>query len=73
MPIAKTKQKVIERSTGDWMYVTLQAHPEEVAKWRELAKADDRSLSWWIRNVLNKTVGAAEPAAEMSEIGVEKA
>lgn len=41
------------------MYVSFQAHPEEISQYRDLAKADDRSLSWWIRNALNKAAAAS--------------
>ena len=56
--MANRKQKTISRSTGEWMYVSFQAHPEEVSRWRELANVDDRSLSYWIRNVLNAAIAA---------------
>lgn len=38
------KQKRNEEVT-----VSFRAMPEEVKKWRELAKRDDRSLSSWLR------------------------
>jgi hypothetical protein len=58
--MANKTQKAIKRSTGEWLYCSFQAHPEEISKWRELAGADDRSLSWWIRNTLNKAASLAD-------------
>jgi hypothetical protein len=55
--MANKTQKTIKRSTGEWLYCSFQAHPEEIAKWREIALGDERSLSWWIRNQLNKAAG----------------
>jgi hypothetical protein len=52
--MANKKQQVIKRSTGEWMYCSFQAHPEELARWRALAAAEDRSLSAWIRRQLRK-------------------
>jgi len=38
------------------MYCSFSVHPEEIAAYREIAKLDGRSLSWWIRDALNKAV-----------------
>ena len=70
--MANKTQKIIKRSTGDWMYCSFQAHPEEIAKWRELAAMDDRSLSYWIRNALNKAVADGGQSHEVTKtVGVE--
>jgi hypothetical protein len=49
-------QKPRKAASGEWMYCTISARPEEIAKWRELAGSVDRSLSWWIRDQLNRAV-----------------
>jgi hypothetical protein len=58
--MAKKTQKTIKRSTGDWMYCSFSVHPEEIAEYRDIAAKSDRSLSWWIRNELNKAVAVAK-------------
>ena len=35
--------------------VSFRALPDEVRSWKEMAKADDRSLSNWIRSKVNKS------------------
>lgn len=67
--MAKKIQKTIKRSTGDWMYCSFQAHPDEVFIWREIAGQDDRSLSWWIRDVLNRHVKTAAVARGQNNEG----
>jgi hypothetical protein len=57
--MAKVKQKPITTPTGEWVYCTLRVRPEEMAKWREVAAIDDRSLSYWARTELNKAAAAA--------------
>ena len=47
---AKTKRKM--------KYMTFSAYPDEIVRWKTVAKDLDRSLSWWIRNELNKAVPA---------------
>ena len=36
--------------------VSFRALPDEVRSWKEMAKADDRSLSNWIRSKVNKSL-----------------
>ena len=55
--MANKKQKVRKTPSGEWLYCSFSAHPEEIDQWRELAATMDRSLSWWIRNQLNKAAG----------------
>ena len=57
--MAHREQKVRKAATGEWMYCTISARPDEIASWRGLADAVDRSLSWWIRDQLNKAVQSA--------------
>jgi hypothetical protein len=47
-------QKVRKTPSGLWLYCSFSAHPEEIDKWKKLAGGMDRSLSWWIRDALNK-------------------
>lgn len=61
--MANKTQKAIKRSTGEWLYCSFQAHPEEIARWRELALAEDRSLSWWIRKQLKLAAGIGNGAS----------
>jgi hypothetical protein len=56
-------QKIRKTPTGDWIYCSFSARPDEVARWRELAVQADRSLSWWIRNILNREIGLIENEA----------
>jgi len=50
----RKQQKPRETATGQWLYCNFSARPEEIAAWKALAKADRRSLSSWIREVLVK-------------------
>ena len=36
--------------------VSFRALPDEVRSWKEMAKADDRSLSNWIRSKVKKSL-----------------
>lgn len=54
--MAKKQQKPRKTHTGEWLYCNFSARPEEIEKWKALAQADRRSLSFWIRDVLNKAV-----------------
>jgi hypothetical protein len=54
--MAKVKQKAIKTPTGEWMYVSFRAHPEELASFQEVAGKLDRTVSWWVRDVLNREV-----------------
>jgi hypothetical protein len=54
--MAKRIQKPRKTHSGEWLYCNFSARPEEIAKWKSIAAAADRSLSWWIRDVLNKAV-----------------
>jgi hypothetical protein len=67
--MANKTQKAIKRSSGEWLYCSFQAHPEELARWREIAVSDERSLSWWIRKQLNKAAGISNGTtpAEVTE------
>jgi hypothetical protein len=56
--MAKKTQTPRETHTGKWLYCNFSAHPEEIAKWKALAASGQRSLSWWIRYVLNEYVAA---------------
>jgi hypothetical protein len=61
--MAQRSQKSRKTPSGEWLYLSVSAHPEEIAAWRELAAAEDRSLSWWVRNQLNKAAGITNGAA----------
>ena len=39
----------MKQKQNEEVMVSFRATPEEVKKWRELAKRDDRSLSSWLR------------------------
>lgn len=66
--MAKKTQKAIKRSTGEWLYCTFSAKPEEKAKYQEIADSMDRSLSWWIRKQLNQAAGIVNGSlSEVSE------
>jgi hypothetical protein len=54
--MAKRTQKPIKRSSGEWLYCSFSVKPEEREAYREVAALDSRSVSWWIRDVLNKEV-----------------
>ena len=72
--MVKRTQKPTKRSTGEWLYCSFSVKPEEIARYREIAKSLDRSLSWWIRNALNKAAGLADggKSNEVTEtVGVE--
>lgn len=59
--MANKRQKVRKTPSGEWVYCSISAHPEEVERWRAIAKGSfDRSLSWWIRDVLNREAAAIE-------------
>jgi hypothetical protein len=55
--MARKGQKVRTTPSGDWLYCSFSAHPEEIERWREIASGSERSLSWWIRAQLNKAAG----------------
>ncbi len=56
-------QKIRKTPSGEWLYVSFSVHPEEREKYQEAAKRRDRSVSWWIRNILNREVGLMEDEA----------
>jgi hypothetical protein len=58
--MAKKTQTPRKTFSGEWLYCNFSAHPEEIAKWKALAAFGQRSLSWWIRDVLNKHVARLE-------------
>jgi hypothetical protein len=58
--MAKKTQTTRRTFSGEWLYCNFSAHPEEIAKWKALAAFGQRSLSWWIRDVLNKHVARLE-------------
>lgn len=58
--MSRKGQKVRTTPTGDWIYCSFSAHPEEIIAYREVASKLDRSLSWWVRDVLNKAAQAAK-------------
>jgi hypothetical protein len=70
--MAKGKQKAIKTPTGEWMYISFRAHPEELADFQEVAAKLDRTVSWWVRDVLNREV-ARRKASSNNEIQPESA
>ena len=78
--MAKKEQIPRKTPSGEWVYVTISAKPEEREAYRQIAALDSRSVSWWIRDVLNKEVarrleeaGRENPnaAPKNSTVGVE--
>lgn len=64
--MAKTRyQKARKTATGEWLYCNFSARPEEIQKWKSLAQADRRSLSFWIRDALNRRVEELERIDEL--------
>jgi hypothetical protein len=61
--MAKRIQKPRKTHSGEWLYCNFSARPEEIAKWKALAGVDRRSLSFWIRDVLNRHVEIQERVA----------
>ena len=79
--MAKGKQKAIKTPTGEWMYISFRAHPEELADFQKVAAELDRTVSWWVRDVLNREVARrkedqpyeydrTKPLRETSNVGV---
>jgi hypothetical protein len=75
--MAKRQQKVRQTPTGDWLYCSFSLHPDELEDYRRVAKEIDRSVSWWIRTVLNKEVarrkgiaGNEKPNGETQSVAV---
>lgn len=71
--MAKKEQTPRKTPSGEWIYITISAAPQEREAYRKIAGIDSRSVSWWIRDVLNKEV--ARRLAQTKEgkvIGDEK-
>jgi hypothetical protein len=62
--MAKKIQTPRKSATGQWLYCNFSARPEEVAKWKQIAKSVDRSLSWWIRYVLNHHMAGLDEVSD---------
>jgi hypothetical protein len=77
--MAKRTQKPIKRSSGEWLYCSFSVKPEEREAYQQIAKSLDRSLSWWIRDLLNKEVSRRKASlnngtqleSENATVGVE--
>jgi hypothetical protein len=76
--MAKKEQTPRKTPSGEWVYVTISAKPEEREAYRQIAALDSRSVSWWIRDVLNKEVarrkgvfGDEKPNGETQSVAVE--
>jgi hypothetical protein len=61
--MAQRSQKIRKTPSGDWLYCSFSAHPQEIERWRGIAADDQRSLSSWIRIQLNKAAGITNGAA----------
>jgi hypothetical protein len=70
--MAKKEQTPRKTPSGEWVYVTISAKPEEREAYRQIAALDSRSVSWWIRDVLNKEV-ARRKASSNNETQLEGA
>lgn len=60
----RKSQKIRKTPSGDWIYCSFSAHPEEVAAWKLIAKSGERSLSGWLRNLANAAVAAEQRERE---------
>lgn len=61
----RKSQKIRKTPSGDWIYLSISVHPEEVESWKTFVKSADRSMSWWIRNLANKAVAAEKKEREV--------
>jgi hypothetical protein len=56
--MAEKAQKPKTSQKRKMKYCTFSAMPEEILAFKQVAGLDRRSLSWWIREILNREVSA---------------
>lgn len=71
--MAKRQQNPRKTPTGEWLYITFSVKPKEREAYRELADVDSKgrsnSLSWWIRDVLNREVARRKGISDANSNG----